>query len=151
MRKKKLKIEKGDEKDLEVERLINEGLTETETGQSSDEEEIRKTLIPLLTRVLHRERSRLAEKELRRVVVEEKKAMTSEQRAIAKERREKAKLSKAEREMLDKVAGEIDKLLEEIARKLKKLEIRKGVPVFPEETRKYMEEAKKKYPELIEE
>jgi len=151
MRRKKLRIEKGDERDLEVERLINEGLIETETGQSSDEEKIRKALMPLLTRLLHGERSRLAEKELRRVVIEEKKAMTSKERAIAKERREKAKLSKAEREKLDKVTGEIDKLLEEIARKLKKLEIRKGVPVLPEETRKYMKEAKKRYPELIEE
>jgi len=80
MRKKKLKTEKDDGKYLEVERLINEELTEMETGQSSDEEEIRKRLIPLLTKVLHG----------------------------------------------------------------------KKVPVLPEETRKYIEEAKKKYPELME-
>ena len=92
MRKKKLKIEKPDEKDLGVERLINEGLIEIET----------------------------------------------------QERREQAKLHKVEREKLDK-------LVDEIAIRMKKLDTRKEEPVLPEETRKYIEEAKKKYPELIEE
>ena len=42
MRKKKLKIEKGDEKDIAVERLINEGLIEMETGQPVVEVDSRK-------------------------------------------------------------------------------------------------------------
>ena len=45
----------------------------------------------------------------------------------------------------------VDKLADEIAIRTKKLDTRKIEPVPPEETRKYIEEAKKRYPELIEE
>ena len=44
MRKKKLKIEKGDERDLEVERLINEELIDMETGQPVVEVDFRKSV-----------------------------------------------------------------------------------------------------------
>jgi len=44
MRKKKLKIEKGDERDLEVERLINEELIDMETGQPVVEIDFRKSI-----------------------------------------------------------------------------------------------------------
>jgi len=44
MRKKKLKMEKGDEKDLEVERLINEQLIDMETGQPVVEVDFRKSI-----------------------------------------------------------------------------------------------------------
>ena len=44
MRKKKLKMEKGDEKDLEVERLINEELIDMETGQPVVEIDFRKSV-----------------------------------------------------------------------------------------------------------
>jgi len=44
MRKKKLKIEKGDERDLEVERLINEELIDMETGQPVVEIDFRKSV-----------------------------------------------------------------------------------------------------------
>ena len=56
-----------------------------------------------------------------------------------KKLREDGKLSKAERE----------KLLDEIARKLKELGTRKKEPALPEEARKYIEEAKEKYPQLF--
>ena len=54
--RKKNRIERGDERGLEVEPFINEGLAETETGQSCDEEEMRRRLIPLLKRALRGER-----------------------------------------------------------------------------------------------
>ena len=59
------------------------------------------------------------------------------------ERGEKGELSKAEREALDK-------LVDEIVGKLRELDIKKET-LLREETRKYIEEARKKYPELIEE
>ena len=45
----------------------------------------------------------------------------------------------------------IDKLVDEIAIRTKKSDTKKIESVLPEETRKYIEEAKKRYPEQIEE
>ena len=55
------------------------------------------------------------------------------------ELRGRAKLSRAERK----------KLVKEIVRKINKLDARKRETALPEEARKYIEEAREKYPELL--